>query len=149
MLNDPTPRNQVKAVLCLTLVGMLQTHGLILALIALTVLCIARSLFSEENSLSHLRAMLITVTLFLGLNSFWIIRYIVAGSAVTGNMNPQELDFFAATAADRILLVEILSLRGFWLSRGFIDIYELIPAWRLLFIPVSYTHLTLPTNREV
>jgi hypothetical protein len=136
MLDNPTPRNQVRAVLCLTLVGMLQTHGLILASIVIAILWITRSLYNRQHSLSYLRVMSVTTILFLGLNAFWIIRYLVAGSAVTENMNPQELDFFAATAADRILLVEVLSLRGFWLSRGFLDIYELIPAWRLFFIPM-------------
>lgn len=133
MLKDPSPGNAVRTAIVLTFAGLMQTHGLVLILLLLTIFFISYSLMKmkREYISVQVKTVMTATLLFLGINCFWIVRYLIAGDAVTSNMDPLEIDFFVATSFG-----EVLSLRGFWLSRGFLDIYASLPFWRLFFIPI-------------
>jgi hypothetical protein len=142
MLERPHPREAVKTAGFLTLIGFLQVHGLALALLVLAGLYIGRIAVVPGSFRSSLSMVLLTAALFLGVNLFWIVRYMMVGGGIVDNMPIGELSFFAASPA-----IDVLSLRGFWLSGAFTDISDLSSAWWLLFAPLfflaSYGALTM------
>lgn len=133
MLEEPRPRHAVKTALLLTLVGFLQVHGLALALLVIVALYLSKVVVARQAFRSSLSTVLLSAALFLGINAFWIARYVIAGVGVAHNMPIGELSYFTASPP-----LDVLSLRGFWLSEAYVDIADLIPVWWLLFIPLLY-----------
>ncbi|MFQ5872253.1 MAG: hypothetical protein ACE5JL_00425 [Dehalococcoidia bacterium] len=133
MLEHPRPREAAKTVFFLTLIGFLQVHGLLLALLVLAVLYIGRLVIVRGSFRHSLPMVSLGAGLFVGLNLFWILRYAIAGGGALDNMRPGELGYFAASPP-----LDVLSLRGFWLQKAFTDISDLVPVWWLLFFPLFF-----------
>ena len=131
MLEEPRPRHAVQTAIVLTVIGFLQIHGLALALIVIAVLYVCRSAVVRGTFWNSVPMMALSAVLFLGMNLFWMIRYATAEGGITRNMPVAELSHFAAAP-----LLDVVSLRGFWLSGGYTDITGLVPVWWLLFFLV-------------
>ena len=128
MLERPNPREAVKTVGFLTLIGFLQIHGLFLALLVLGALYVGRIVVVPGAFRDSLPMVSLSAVLFLGVNLFWIVRYVIVGGGIVDNMPATELRYFAASPP-----IDVLSLRGFWISDAFTDISDLVPVWWLLF----------------
>ncbi len=133
LLEEPRPRHAVKTVLFLSLIGLLQLQGLILALLALFLLYVGRITVVRGAFQRSLPMVLLSAALFLGVNLFWIIRYALAGGGVLTSMPIGQLDYFAASPA-----VNVVSLRGFWLSGPYMDVSNLGAMWWLALFCVLF-----------
>ena len=131
LLEDPSRKRIVVFALILTVISHLQIHGLALALLVLGPLYLTQCATVPGRFKQSLPWVAWSGGLFLLLNSFWIARFIVAGGGVTKNMPVAELGYFAAFPP-----LDVLSLRGSWLSGAYVDIYDLVPVWWLLFLPL-------------
>ena len=133
MLERPHPREAVNTVGFLTLIGFLQVHGLGPGIVG------SRGLVSWQDwgvpgaFRRSLPMVFLNAALSLGVNLFWIVRYVIAGGGIVDNMPAGELSFFAASPP-----IDVLSLRGFWLSSAFTDISDLVPVGWLLFSPLFF-----------
>ena len=132
LLEEPRPRHAIKTVLFLTVIGFLQIHGLIITLLLLAILYLGRIVAVRNAFRSSLRMMILSVTLFMGVNLFWIIRFAMVGGGAVNNMHVGELRFFAASPP-----LQTLALRGFWQS-AYLNISDLVPVWWLLLYPLLF-----------
>jgi hypothetical protein len=132
LLEDPQPRHVIRLVLILTAIGFLQVHGLLLAGLILVILFLSRALVVKGSLKNSLPALLLGLAAFIGINAFWMVRYVISGGGAVHNMPAGELEYFAASS-----LLDVLSLRGFWLSDAYVDIADLLPIWWVLLLPWS------------
>ncbi len=126
-------RPAVALALVLTAIAIVQAHGLALAVLALAVLYAAWLVLGRGDRRGSLRALGIAAAVFLVVNAFWMVRYILAGSGVAAGMDVRELAEFAARPP-----LQALSLRGFWIGDVYRDISDIIPIWWLLFAVLLY-----------
>ena len=131
LLEEPSRKQIAIFVLLLTLISHLQIHGLALALLVVGSLYGANCAIRPESFRRPLPAVLWFGGLFLLVNSFWIVRFMMFGGGVTKNMPVGELGYFSAFPA-----IDVISLRGVWFSGAFVDISNLVPVWWVLFLPL-------------
>ncbi|HIM63625.1 MAG TPA: hypothetical protein EYM42_12975 [Dehalococcoidia bacterium] len=131
LLEEPSRKQIAIFVLLLTLISHLQIHGLALALLVVGSLYVANCAIRPESFRRSLPAVLWSGGLFLLVNSFWIVRFMMSGGGVTKNMPVGELGYFSAFPA-----IDVISLRGAWFSGAFVDISNLVPVWWVLFLPL-------------
>jgi len=132
LLEEPNAKNTAKIVLLLTAIGFMQVHGLMMAVILLALIYVGRVINAPGSWKIALKYFLPGTALYLGLNAFWLVRYLSAGGAVH-NMTLGELRYFAAFSP-----LDVLSLRGFWLSAAYIDIADVITWWWVLALPLLF-----------
>lgn len=131
LLEEPNPRHAIKVALILTAIGFLQIHGLFLVCLLLGGLFLGRIAMAPRSMRNTLPVLLMGAVLFVGVNTFWIVRYAGAGGGVIQNMARGELSYFAAFPP-----LDVLSLRGSWLPPIYLDISDLVPVWWVLFLPL-------------
>ncbi|MDP2948059.1 MAG: hypothetical protein Q8P22_00785 [Chloroflexota bacterium] len=128
LLEEGWPRHAVKTALLLTLIGFFQVHGLVIVLLILVAIYLCRVAMVRGAFRQSLPAVLLATALFLGLNLFWMVRYLAAAGGAVKAMPVVEMSYFAASPP-----FSVLSLRGFWLSGPYVDTSQIIPVWWLLF----------------
>ncbi len=131
LLENPRQRHAVTVALLLTAIGLLQIHGVPLALILLTCIFVGRLLLSREHIKKSFAMLALSGGLFTCLNLFWITRFIEAGGGAPANMPIEEMNYFAVSS-----VMEGLSLRGFWCSQPYLDITDVISFGWILFVPL-------------
>jgi hypothetical protein len=113
--------------------ALLQVHGLGIALVALAILFIGRTIMGRMRTRSTLKMLGLALVIFVGVNSFWIVRYVLAQGGAARNMPVAELAYFAASP-----LADVVSLRGYWLSQAYTDISDIVPFWWVFFAPLLF-----------
>lgn len=131
LLESPRQRYAVTVALLLTIIGLLQIHGVPLAFILLTCIFVGRLLVSRKHIKKSVAMLVLSGVLFVCINLFWMTRFTEAGGGAPANMPIQEMNYFAVSTA-----LEALSLRGFWCSQPYLDISDLIPFGWILFVPL-------------
>lgn len=132
LLESPRQRYAVTVALLLTIIGLLQIHGVPLAFILLTCIFVGRLLVSRKHIKKSVAMLVLSGVLFVCINLFWMTRFTEAGGGAPANMPLQEMNYFAVSSA-----LEALSLRGFWCSQPYLDISDLISFGWILFVPLA------------
>ena len=125
MLETRRPRDAILVAALFAAVSSLQVHAAGLSIILLGAILIGRA-FSKPRLpfKSTTGALAIAAAVGLGLISFWMIRLVSSGSDITENMPLGEMLFYSAWSP-----IDVVTLRGFWISGAFLDITDVSPVW--------------------
>ena len=136
LLEQPNHRNAIKTALLATIIGFFQVHGLGLLILLFGLIYVCRCITNFRSARRSLAAITLTATVFVAINLFWIIRYILSPGLVLDSMDLGDLTFFGPSNPQ-----DVISLRGFWLADAFVDVADLVPLWWISFIPVLFLAL--------
>ena len=133
LLDNPSPRVAVKVALLLTAIGLLQIHGLLLAILCLLFVYVFRIISAPGRARRSAGMVGLALGAFIGLNAFWMVRFMSVPGGVTRSISLTELGYFAAKPP-----IDVVTLRGFWLSNSYLDISDLVGLWWVLFAPLMF-----------
>lgn len=141
LLEKGSGKNVIKVAVFSTLVGIFQTQGLFLLLMAFLIIFLAKVIKEHSRPARIIQSSKyvgISASLFLFLNLYWLIPVLTSGETILGQISSQDLFLFAPQPTSTFgVLFDTASMYGFW--RGaYVYAMDILPFWWLFFVFILF-----------
>lgn len=129
-LEKKDKKEMIKFIFLLSLVSF-SLHILIIALILMIVIFLFW--FNKNRDLRILKIIVLSVTIFILLNSYWIIPVLTARNTIVDNIGDKDFEVFAPKTEGITGWFEIAAMYGFW-REGYLYTKDFLPGWQILYL---------------
>lgn len=125
----------VKAVLITTLVAF-NAHTLFITFLIFLILFLFK--LHKDKSTSLIKSITAAFTLFLALNTYWLIPLITAQrETILSHISTEDLAVFAPRIESFSALFTLASMHGFW-RPAYVYAKDFLPFWQILFVFILF-----------
>lgn len=130
LLEKKNKKGMIKFIFLLSLVSF-SLHMLIVALILMIIIFLFW--FNKNRDPGILKIIMLSVTLFILLNSYWIIPVLTAKNTIMDDIGEKDFEEYAPRIEGITGWFEIAAMYGFW-REGFLYTKDSLPGWQILYL---------------